>query len=80
MYYELNDSELFLMDVGEYVETNTVMKSYLAMSDETRAKYVEKVVFDVTMQCSPKKNYGITRDVLRAFVINVLADMEKKQQ
>jgi hypothetical protein len=56
------------------------MKSYLAMKDESRAKYVEKVILDITRQCSPKKNYGITRCILRAFVIDVLARMEKEQQ
>lgn len=77
MYYE---TELFLLDVGEYVETTTNMKSYLAMPEEKREKYVTKVVLDITRQCSPKTNYGITRDVLRAFVIDVLASLERKHE
>ncbi|MGE6487754.1 hypothetical protein [Paenisporosarcina sp. NPDC076898] len=80
MYYDLDDTELFLLDVGEYVETTTNMKSYLVMPEEKREKYVTKVVLDITRQCSPKANYGVTRDVLRAFVIDVLASIERKHQ
>lgn len=77
MYYELDDAELFLMDVGEFIESTTVMKNYVNMPAESKAKYVERVVLDVTRRCSPKANYGITRDVLRAFVVDVLAKLEE---
>jgi len=77
MYYELDDAELFLMDVGEYLEATTVMKTYVSLSEESRSKYVERVILDVTRRCSPKANYGITRDVLRNFVVDVLARLEK---
>lgn len=68
------------MDLGDYIEATTVMKTYVAMPSESRAKYVERVILDVTRRCSPKAKYGITRDVLRAYVVDVLARLEKEFQ
>lgn len=80
MYYETESAELFLLDVGDYLEETTVMKNYVAMPADKKAKYVERVIITVTKRCSPKSNYGISRDVLRAFIVGVLADMERKFQ
>jgi hypothetical protein len=80
MYYEVYEAQRFLEDVGDYIESTTVMKTYIGMPDESKAKYIERVIIEITKQCSPETNYGITRNVLRSFVVDVLADMEKKYQ
>ena len=80
MNYEIEEAQFFLVDVADYIEETTVIKNYVNMPVESKAKYVERVVLTITKQTNPRKNYGITRDVLRAFVVNVLAEMEKKYQ
>jgi hypothetical protein len=80
MNYEIGEAQFFLVDVADFIEETTVMKNYVNMPVESKAKYVERVVLTITKQTSPRKNYGITRDVLRSFVVDVLADMEKRYQ
>jgi hypothetical protein len=72
MNYEIDPVEIFFHNVIEFVEEYTFFKNYLAMEEEKRKKYVEKLVLLITFETSPRKNFNISRDTLRQVVREIL--------
>ncbi|MEK4085106.1 hypothetical protein [Psychrobacillus sp. FSL K6-1415] len=79
MYYGEDDVHLYLSDTADYIRKTTVLKNYRAMTEETKLRYVERVVIDICKQTSPRRNYGITKDLLRRYVRDVLGDMVEEE-
>lgn len=76
--YEISEEEFFFLDLAEYIDATTVMKTYLAMEPETKRKYRERLTITACKTCAPKRNWGISMATVREYVGEVLAAMEEK--
>ncbi len=62
----------FIGTMVEYINEETNWRNYERMNEEKRAKYVEKLVFYICVNCAPMRNFGISKAEIRDWVQTVL--------
>ncbi|WHY93752.1 hypothetical protein QNK12_09945 [Neobacillus cucumis] len=71
-FEEIDPVEEFFNSVIEFVESYTVWRNYKAMSEEKKAKYIEKLTLMIVFATSPRKQFNIGMDTIRLVVKDIL--------
>jgi hypothetical protein len=69
---EIDPVDIFFHQVIQFVESYTNFKSYKAMDEEKKAKYVTKLMLMIVFETSPRKNFDIGMDTIRLVVRDIL--------
>ena len=69
---EIDPVDVFIGLMVEYIDRETYWPNLRRMDEEKRAKYVEKLVFYICVNCAPKRNFGISKNEIREWVKTVL--------
>jgi hypothetical protein len=69
---EIDPVDIFFHQVIQFVESYTNFKSYKAMDEEKKAKYVTKLTLMIVFETSPRKNFDIGMDTIRLVVRDIL--------
>lgn len=70
---KFTEVDRFYFTILEYVRDYTNFKQYEVMSEESRNKWREKLTIMVCKKFSPRSNYDISKDEVRAMVADALA-------
>lgn len=69
---EISEIDWFVSDVYEVVGAQTNFKAYDDMSEESKRKWREKLTIMICREYSPRKNYDISKDEVRAMVVDAI--------
>lgn len=72
MYEEFDELDSFYHDLFNYVKDNTVFTTYEKMTEESRMKWRERLTIMACKEFSPRRNFDISKDEVRALVADAI--------
>jgi hypothetical protein len=72
VYEDLDEKDMFVHTLIEFLLAWTNFDQYEKMSNESRAKWRERLTIMACKEFSPRKNYDISKETVRRLVADII--------